>query len=92
MPLGTSLSLIIIFVAKAEIVGEKCFSIMPSFSSDHYTSCPNWIPSLPDPSIPFNQSPPSYEKSLMYYVEQTQLDPHVLWKRNPQYASRAAHI
>ena len=49
-------------IAKAEIFGEKGCSIMASFSSDHYTSCPNWIPSLPDPSIPFNQSPPSYEK------------------------------
>ena len=51
---------------------------MPSFSRDHCTrfflhlfsattpqkifKCPSWIPSLPDPSIPFNQSPPSYEK------------------------------
>ena len=50
---------------------------MPSFSRDHCTrfflhlfsattpqkifKCPSWIPSLPDPSIPFNQSPPSYE-------------------------------
>ena len=57
---------------------EKGSSIMPSFSSDNCTSfflrsfsailphkictAPSWIPSLPDPSIPFNQSPPSYEK------------------------------
>ena len=57
---------------------EKGSSIMPSFSRDHCTrfflqlfsattphkifKCPSWIPSLPDPSIPFNQSPPSYEK------------------------------
>ena len=57
---------------------EKGSSIMPSFSRDHCTrfflhcfsaiapnkifKCPSWIPSLPDPSILFNQSPPSYEK------------------------------
>ena len=57
---------------------EKGSSIMPSFQRDHCTrfflhlfsattshkifKCPSWIPSLPDPSIPFNQSPPSYEK------------------------------
>ena len=51
---------------------------MPSFSRDHCTrfflhlfhattphkifKCPSWIPSLPDPSIPFNHSPPSYKK------------------------------
>ena len=57
---------------------EKGSSIMPSFFRDHCTrfflhlfsettlnnivKYPSWIPSLPDPSIPFNQSPPSYEK------------------------------
>ena len=56
---------------------EKGSSIMPSFSRDHCTrfflhwfsaiapnkifKCPSWIPSLPDPSISFNQYPPSYE-------------------------------
>ena len=51
---------------------------MPSFSRDHCTrfflhlfsattphkifKSPSWIPSLPDPSLPFNQSPPSYDK------------------------------
>ena len=25
-------------------------------------TCPRWIPSLPDPSVPFIQSPPSYER------------------------------
>ena len=53
-------------------------SILPSFSRDHCTrfflhlyrefiphrtfTRPTWIPSLPGPSIPFSQSPPSYEK------------------------------
>ena len=57
---------------------ERGSSIMPSFSRDHCTrfflhlfsettpnkifKCPSWIPSLPDPTIPFDQSPPSYEK------------------------------
>ena len=57
---------------------EKSSSILPSFSRDHCTrfflhlfrelipnrtfTRPTWIPSLPDPSIPFSQSPPSYEK------------------------------
>jgi len=57
---------------------QKSKSILPSFTQDHCTkffleffravfpqrtfNTPSWLPSLPEPSTPFDQSPPSYEK------------------------------
>ena len=61
----------------AKQILENGSSFTPFFSSDHSKSfffhsfhatlshaiftCPNWIPSMPHPSIPFTQFPPSYE-------------------------------
>ena len=57
---------------------QKSKSILPSFTQDHCTksfldffravfpqrtfNTSSWLPSLPEPSTPFDQSPPSYEK------------------------------
>ena len=44
------------------IVQVSFFTLFVQYFHIRYFTCSSWIPSLPDPSISFNQSPPSYEK------------------------------
>ena len=85
---------------------EKGSSIMPSFSQDHWirfflhlfsATTPHKIfkyprsPSLPDPSIPFYQPPPSYEKVINVIRRMKTSGFLVSWTKYPLYPSRGVH-